>query len=629
MSYYPSLLQNNRSWLAWASKYAYYLLVPTSFLFFSVRYLSTGSAQYAIDQSNKFGKDLGSYKSRKIQDKNFITSNIIAHATPNAHGSLTKYFWRFQNVKLTKKTLYVYLRPDAQPPTEEYWVDFVSGNTSSPAPPTMIVIKGTVHKNVWYYLKVQYLHQRTMKSAKCKKWEEKPTFFMQVRYSTNIWHTWNEGIMSAFQTLRELGYLPLARVHGDGSVTEVVQGMGNGCLPTADVSSHNLSLPTECPPKTGTVAAAHCDVSQGMSCIPGVYSYDRQQAPLLLPYLKSSMENVWTTMYDAMTSNVRYYDDVDGTCFRELIIGKTSTLNFYQALNANLNEKVAAAHKDRVEALSVVTEFAKTQWKATASAGWKGYDEEFRNVLRKGIGPEQIEMLDSIIPTVIEKMDAEEMKELADLWTSTDVEPASQLSLDILPPPSHILGFEPESPRPVVTYITRASFSRGIVNEHLLLKYILNHYNVTLRVTTCGEPTSDVAQLLSETDVLIAMHGAAWTNGLFLKEGAGALQLYPYGWQLPDGSTLRGFNYREIVLARRAVYKEWINTRPDYAFLRRSDFFQRYDLKYQLHPHPEWPLPHNGSPGNIWVYQNTFVDMESLAPILDELMAAMNIRKQR
>ena len=36
--------------------------------------------------------------------------------------------------------------------------------------------------------------------------------------SYNIWHTWGEGLMSVFQTLREQGYLPLVQVDGKGNM---------------------------------------------------------------------------------------------------------------------------------------------------------------------------------------------------------------------------------------------------------------------------------------------------------------------------------------------------------------------------------------------------------------------------
>jgi hypothetical protein len=48
-------------------------------------------------------------------------------------------------------------------------------------------------------------------------------------------------------------------------------------------------------------------------------------------------------------------------------------------------------------------------------------------------------------------------------------------------------------------------------------------------------------ELLRHADVVIGMHGAGWTNGMFVKHGAVALQMFPYGWRLPDNSTIRGW----------------------------------------------------------------------------------------
>lgn len=80
------------------------------------------------------------------------------------------------------------------------------------------------------------------------------------------------------------------------------------------------------------------------------------------------------------------------------------------------------------------------------------------------------------------------------------------------------------------------------------------------------------------------------------------------------------------------VYEQWGNTRSDLAFIRRFDVYQEVkkgrDIKYSLHPDPSWPLPNataNGRPGNHWIYQNTFVDMETFAPVLDDLMLKAGI----
>ena len=63
---------------------------------------------------------------------------------------------------------------------------------------------------------------------------------------------------------------------------------------------------------------------------------------------------------------------------------------------------------------------------------------------------------------------------------------------------------------------------------------------MTVRVTTFGEPRLEAMELMGHTDVLIGMHGAGWTNAIFLKRGAGALQMMPYGWVLPNGELVRG-----------------------------------------------------------------------------------------
>jgi hypothetical protein len=126
--------------------------------------------------------------------------------------------------------------------------------------------------------------------------------------------------------------------------------------------------------------------------------------------------------------------------------------------------------------------------------------------------------------------------------------------------------------------------------------------------------------------VVIGMHGAGWTNGMFVKHGAVALQMFPYGWRLPDNSTIRGYNYREIVLASECRYIEWVSQRWDYAFFRRIDFNKRVKMEYVLHPDPHGPHPVDGWPGNPWIYQNTYVDMAHFGPYIDTAMRVAGIQ---
>jgi Glycosyltransferase 61 len=163
------------------------------------------------------------------------------------------------------------------------------------------------------------------------------------------------------------------------------------------------------------------------------------------------------------------------------------------------------------------------------------------------------------------------------------------------------------------------------LNAHDILTYILSRYNVTVRVTTFEEPSLEAMELMASTDVLIGMHGAGWTNSLFIKRGAGALQLLPYGWLLDNGGVIRGAAFQSMLLASDCIYSEWGNLKKEHAFMRRHDFVKSPDISYALHPQSSWPLPTDKRPGNYWVYQNTFVDIVYIAPHIDALMGRMGI----
>ena len=49
-------------------------------------------------------------------------------------------------------------------------------------------------------------------------------------------------------------------------------------------------------------------------------------------------------------------------------------------------------------------------------------------------------------------------------------------------------------------------------------------------------------------------------------------------------------------------------------------------MTYRLHPDPHGPHPTDGWPGNFWIYQNTYVDMASFGPKIDEAMALAGIK---
>lgn len=209
-----------------------------------------------IDERSVFRSSIGDgslYATRGFSSGNAedgITSKMTVQVSPSGSGLMNKYYFRFRDVLVRKDKIVVYYGPDFQPPTREHWIDFISGNTTSPDPPTMMVIKGDLHSSKWYYLPIEYVPASEQQPV-CKDWIEKPAFLLQVRYSYNIWHTWNEGLMGLFQTLREHGQLPMVNIDDEGNIDEIEQGMGDGCPWEYDVLQGKAIQPTDCGQRTG------------------------------------------------------------------------------------------------------------------------------------------------------------------------------------------------------------------------------------------------------------------------------------------------------------------------------------------------------------------------------------------
>lgn len=500
--------------------------------------------------------------------------------------------------------------------------------------------------------------------------------------------------------------------------------------------------------------------------------------PLLVTYTEASVHNWWRHVYYSMTENVRSLDDLEGHCFKTLIVGKTSTLNFYQYnVDATTRDHIAA----RRDAMAVFKAYIRTaqehavrdqKARDPASVQFWGYSPPGMELLRRGVGPENIGLVDAIASreapadvagmgalepgwqaeaerlnapvrdamlrnavgagggagvggvagtaaggqaaavagqaataagtattgatgaaavrraarrlaqavgsaadlgaagasttaaeaattaaatttaattaattttaastatttnqqtphVIIEAADEANAADtgdsaLADEAEAQRAEAARRAMPSLLKVPGSPREHEPF--RPVVTYMCRRFMSRGVLNEVDILRYVLRSYNVTLRVTTFQEPLLEVMELMAHTDVLVGMHGAGWTNALFIKDGASVLQMYPYGWRVAEtGAMIRGNNYREIVLASDCPYAEWVSPFPGYAFFRKIDF--KKGAPTFVHPGPEQPLPKHGLPGPPWVYQNTYVDIDDFAKSFDDVMAKAGIPK--
>ena len=540
--------------------------------------------------------------------------------------------------------------------------------------------------------------------------------------------------MGLFQTLRELGHLPLAYVGKNGKLTEIEDGKGFGCPYEWELQAKQIIRSNSCNNSSIKMNKRNCDPINDSWCQEGaVISPNRfVNGPSILPFTASSLVNIWSHLYHAITADIRDWAEIDDTCFKELIVGKTSTLNFYQALNSSepssgselLLEKFPweDAQSSRVEAMAVFKAFvtsAQREWVSEQLLSGKkpfaGYPNSDMEKLRKGIGPEDLDsgIIEKIVPKEVPGMLRSELKELRDLAKAKfketkelikkfkrkygpisvkkteapkkiskdlandldDYEARAAKQTESLTSQTEGEGsiarrqfggskriitssnsnnetlysyslrrledynFEPdiskwfikeatyhhEEPRPVVVYMSRNFFSRGVLNEADILAYVLSRYNVTIKVTTFEEPLLEVMETLGSADVVFGMHGAGWTNALFIKRGATTMQMFPYGWRLPDGTTVRGYNYREIVYASECKYLEWVNQRRDYAFFRRIDYQKQWNLTYSLHPDPSWPLPQDSWPGNPWIYQNTYVDMDDFRNYIDAMMAKSEI----
>jgi hypothetical protein len=184
-----------------------------------------------------------------------------------------------------------------------------------------------------------------------------------------------------------------------------------------------------------------------------------------------------------------------------------------------------------------------------------------------------------------------------------------------------------ETPKPVVTYLSRLDqYSRAILNERQVLRYILSKYDVILRVSNLQEPLHEAIESMRTTDVLLGMHGESWAVAApFIKRGSVLLELFPYGWRLPNGDLIRGREIKQVVASRQATYLEWVNPYASAAFFRRQDFPGSERDDFKLHPDEGWPLPTGPRPHPSWLYQNTYMDLVHAGPIIDEAMRVAGI----
>jgi hypothetical protein len=581
-----------------------------------------------------------------------VVSRGTVMGTTTGAGNMQKQFYKLEHVQVGKDGLNFFYDEGFQKPEENY-VDTIFNNGTSMRMPTTTMMRHA-ENGKYTYIKWHY-NPAAKKQPVCRKWVDRPTYLVQMQHSSNIWHAWNEGIQAAFQTLREQGLLPLVEVDARGYGTEYVDDLDPGCPWEIDQETLTPRRPSTCRVKTGIVKEGPCTLDD---CVPGVHSYFRDDGPVLWLAKGMGVTKTWQHMFYAISSNVWSWESLVGSCFRELYIGKSNTLSYYMPL-------LPLADDGTQTELTKTNIRAITSWRSNATEAfkrvmrpaqkdaivfhrdvskipmwkepWPDHTLPAWSTLFRGVGPEDVGALDVLKPNKgwarRAYMSPKEVTNLEAMWNQSS-KLAAELAQRPATDPQPALGnaAKLETPRPVVTYLWRDNYKRSVLNTHDILSYVLRRYNVTLRVTSLQEPLPEVVDLMSHSDVVIGMHGAGWTNGLFLKRGAATLQLIPYGWVKEDGAIIRGSSYKSLLLASDSNYHEYVNDDPELAFMRRHDFksmkLKGVDMEYAIHPKKSWGLPDGVRPGNHWIYQNTYVDMDKFSKAIDETMASAGIRVQ-
>jgi hypothetical protein len=266
--------------------------------------------------------------SNEGQPQRIVSKGTVMGAMSST-GHMRKQYYKVENVQLDKKGLYFYHDDDFEKP-EANWVDTIFNNGTNSRLPTVTMMRhaenGKYTYITWHYAPA------SKKQPTCKTWVDRPTYLVQMQHSSNIWHAWNEGIMAAFQTLREQGLLPLVEVDAHGYQREYVDDFEDGCPWEIDQTTLEPKQMSTCRVKTGIVPEGPCTPNESFDCSPGVYSYYKNNGPLLWLSKDMGVTKQWSHMYYAISENIWPWESLTDACFRELYIGKSNTLSYYMPL---------------------------------------------------------------------------------------------------------------------------------------------------------------------------------------------------------------------------------------------------------------------------------------------------------
>ena len=233
-------------------------------------------------------------------------------------------------------------------------------------------------------------------------------YVLYTPHRHNIWHMLNDALMGSFQTLREEGLLPLAEIDDDGTMKEYTDDLEEGCLRNIEPGEEiKIYRPKSCKNRrSGVISATKCSPERDAWCRPGLVAVNRSSGPILLLARGADppMEQ-WQHLYDAVSEDMRPWESMIGTCFRELYIGMSTVLNLYvKTLDASettaetnhtiaLRSKALTAFQLLVQSTELERRTVREEGRKPRVVKFEGYADAGLEVLRRGIGPEDVGML--------------------------------------------------------------------------------------------------------------------------------------------------------------------------------------------------------------------------------------------
>ncbi|DBA82187.1 TPA: hypothetical protein ACH3X1_007171 [Trebouxia sp. C0004] len=122
----------------------------------------------------------------------------------------------------------------------------------------------------------------------------------------------------------------------------------------------------------------------------------------------------------------------------------------------------------------------------------------------------------------------------------------------------------------VITVVDRLS-NRLLLNKVALIEHALLDLKVPVLTTDFSHDLHDTIHTLQRTDILVAVHGQALANVMFMKPGSVVIEIFPYGWVSRNGSFWRCSYYRDMVEAGRITYLPYTNDNYSKSFVDMTD----------------------------------------------------------